>query len=93
MICHKKKFDFFGLYQKNTTIWYSEYHAVVVAIPRCGTHATTAWYSQYQSVVSISYLQFNVIGEKNGYFGISWRWFMAWPPHMVSSTNSKPMAR
>ena len=34
-----------------TTAWYSQYHGVVLSIPRRGTLNTTVWYSQYHGVV------------------------------------------
>ena len=53
MICHKKNLVFLFSYQKNITLWYSQYHGVVFSVPRRGTHSTTAWYTQYHGVVSI----------------------------------------
>ena len=38
-----------------TTAWYSQYHGVVLLIPRCGTHNTTAWYSPYHAAMIFWY--------------------------------------
>ena len=38
-----------------TTAWYSQYHGVVLSIPRCGTHNTTAWYSPYHAAMIFWY--------------------------------------
>ena len=85
-IFYRKTFPSFLLsftetaYQKNATVWYSQYHTVVFTVPHRGIHSTTPWYSQYHTVV------FTV--PRRGIRGTT-----PWYSHHISMATPPPGAR